>query len=251
MQRSRTGPPTTSSETGVASLPQGLPALEVLIQQARAPDAARAEVDELIAGLAQPLPPEHSPRERADLLLALIDDKHLGDFTGSRGQTVRSAAVQALMGLGYPYALEVPPDALEPRSGREERAGQDSPGRVFAGGAGWAGFCIVMLLGLLQLIPTLMITDSFARSSDRWLGLVAVLLIAGSSFLPASLVALGHAFKSRLLRGLGGVLLVIAGLVWLFPGLFMLYHTAAGLIPIAVGVLYFVSVALMDSVAPD
>ncbi len=251
MQRSRTGPPTTSSsETGVASLPQELPALEVLIQQARAPDAARAEVDELIAGLAQPLPPEHSPRERADLLLALIEDKHLGDFTGSRGQTVRSAAVQALMGLGYPYALEVPPDALEPRSGREDRAHQGTPGRVFAGGAGWGGFSIVMLLGLLQLIPTLMITRGFSRS-DNWIQLVAVLIIAGTSFLPASLVALGHAFNSRFLRGLGGVWLVLAGLVWLFPGLFVLYNSAAGLIPIAVGVLYFVSVAMMDSVAPD
>jgi hypothetical protein len=250
LQRSRTGPPTTSSETGVASLPQGLPALEVLIQQARAPDAARAEVDALIAGLAQPLPPEHSPRERADLLLALIDDKHLGDFTGSQGQTVRSAAVQALMGLGYPYALEVPPDALEPRSGREDRASQDQPGRVFAGGAGWAGFSIVLLLGLLQLIPTLMITDGFNRR-DKWLELVAMLFIAGTSFLPAALVALGHAYNSRFLRGLGGVWLVIAGLLWLFPGLFVLYNSAAGLIPIAVGVLYFVSVAMMDSVAPD
>jgi hypothetical protein len=96
----------------------------------------------------------------------------------------------------------------------------------------------------------LMIT-SRSRHSDNWWELVALLFIAGNSFVPASLVALGHAFKSRVLRGLGGVLLVLAGLMWMLPGLFVLYNSAAGLLPIAVGVLYFVSVSLMDSVAPD
>ena len=221
----------------------------MLIEQVRAPDAARAEVDELITGLAQPLGPEQSPRERADLLLALIDDKHLGDFTGSLGQTVRSAAVQALLELGYPYALEVPPDALEPRSLRADRAGTSAPGRVFASGKGWAGFSIVMLFGLLQLIPTLMYSMDFG-SRDDWLGWV-VLAIAATSFLPASLVALGHAFHSRILRGLGSVWLALVGLAALLPGLFVLYSSVAGLIPIAVGLLYFISIWLMDSSTPD
>lgn len=249
MQRSRTGPPTTASDTGVASLPQELPALEVLIQQARAPDAARAEVDELIAGLAQPLPAEQSPRERADLLLALIDDKHLGDFSGSQGQTVRSAAVQALMALGYPYALEVPPDALEPRPEREYRGGQAGSLPVFTNGKGWAGFSLVVLIGLVQLSIALMFTSD--ASPDEWVKLVALAITTGTCFLPAGLVALGHTFRSRFLRGLGGIWLVLVGLLWVLPGLFVLINSAAGLIPIAVGTLYFLSVGLMDSAAPD
>lgn len=250
MQRSRTGPTTSSSETGVASLLEELPSLEVLIQAARAPGAARAEVDALIAGLSLSPSPEQSPRERADLLLSLIEDKHLGDFTGSTGQTVRSAAVEALLALGYPYALEVPPEALEERPAREDKARTEAPGRIFASGKGWAGFSLVMFIGLAQLIPTLLITADF-DSRDEWISLWATAIISGTTFLPAFLVALGHYFRSRLLRGLGGVWLVLAGLLWILPGLFVLTSSAFGLLPICVGGLLIASVALMDSVAPE
>ena len=250
MQRSRTGPPTSSSESGVASLPEGLPALEVLIDQVRAPGAARAEVDELIAGLAQPLGPEQSPRERADLLLSLIEDKHLGDFTGGKGVTVRSAAVEALLALGYPYALEVPPDALEDRPAREPTASSEASGSIFASGKGWAGFSLITLIGLAQVIPVLMFTSDM-RGSDRELGLWVSLIIAGTTFLPAVLVALGHYFRNRLLRGLGGLWLVLVALLWLVPGLFLLTRTAFGLVPLTVGLLLIAGVALMDSAAPE
>ena len=250
MQRSRTGPPTSSSESGVASLPEALPALEVLIERARAPDAARAEVDELIAGLAQPLPPEQSPRERADLLLSLIEDKHLGDFTGTQGLTVRSAAVEALLALGYPYALEVPPDALEERPAREPTFRPEAPGYIFGSGKGWAGFSLITLIGLAQVIPVLLFTSDM-RGSDRELGLWISLIIGGTTFLPAVLVALGHYLRSRALRGLGGVWLILVSLLWIVPGLFLLTNTTFGLVPVTVGALLIAGVALMDSAAPE
>jgi hypothetical protein len=88
-------------------------------------------------------------------------------------------------------------------------------------------------------------------SPDEWVKLVALAITTGTCFLPAGLVALGHTFRSRFLRGLGGIWLVLVGLLWVLPGLFVLINSAAGLIPIAVGTLYFLSVGLMDSAAPD
>ena len=250
MQRSRTGPPSASSESSVASLPDALPPLEELLQEARSPGAARAEVDALIAGLAQPLAPEQSPRERADVLLALIEDTHLGDFTGSNGQTVRSAAVEALLALGYPYALEVPPDALERRPARKREEAAASSTHLFSNGKGWAGFSLVALIGLGQLALALFIASMFSRS-DSGPTLLALALAVGTNFLPLLLVALGHVLRNKLLRGLGGIWLVLMGLLWMVPGLFILMNSAAGLIPIAVGVLLIAGVALMDSAAPD
>jgi hypothetical protein len=246
VQRSRTAPPpSASSENQVASLPEALPALEVLLEQARAPGAARAEVDALLAGLAQPLAPGQSPRERADLLLALIEDKQLGGFTGSKGRTVRAAAVEALLSLGYPYALEVPPDALETRPAeavsRAEAAGP------FSSNKGWAGLSLIMLIGLVQLIPALLFTTSMGSDSE-WLSAWAVGIIGGTTFLPALMVLLGHVWRSRLMRGIGNVWLVLVGLLWMIPSVFVLASAGPiGLIPFTVGLLFIVGVALMES----
>ncbi|WNZ62177.1 hypothetical protein QEG98_41300 [Myxococcus sp. MxC21-1] len=68
------------------------------------------EVDALIAAIAQrPAEDPEALRERTDYLLSLMTLP--GDasvLTGSAGITVRTAAVEALLELGYPYALEVP-----------------------------------------------------------------------------------------------------------------------------------------------
>lgn len=224
--------------------------MEVLLQEARAPGAARAEVDALLVGLAQPMAPEQSPRERADLLLALIEDKHLGDFTGSAGRTVRSAAVQALLELGYPYALEVPPDALEQRSGPAHEAQDGSADSLFSSLKGWAGLSIIGLIGLAQLIPGLYFASMISSDSTK-LALWVIAIVCGTTFVPVSLVALGHSLRSRLLRGVGNIWLVLAGLLWLLPGLFALTSSVAGLIPVVVGILFIVAVALMDTTAPS
>jgi hypothetical protein len=90
---------------GSASLPE-------LLVVVRSPGVVRAEVDALIRGLASPLAEGESPRTRADLLLSVIESSDVGDLPGSEGNTPRAAAVKALLQLGYPYALEIPPEAL-------------------------------------------------------------------------------------------------------------------------------------------
>ncbi|HEX8703721.1 MAG TPA: hypothetical protein VF815_33095 [Myxococcaceae bacterium] len=251
MQRSRTGPPNTPSETSVASLPDAPAPLEVLLQAARAPDAARPEVDALIAGMAQPLAPEQSPRERADLLLSLIEDRHLGDFSGSRGQTVRSAAVQALLALGYPYALEVPPEALEGRSARRSDSTPDTvaPKGLFTSGKGWAGFSIVLLIGTAQLIPMLLLTSGMRKYSE--FSLWAGGFITVTTFLPLALVTLGHVLPKPALRNAGSVWLIVVSFLYLLLGIIVLMNSVVGLVPLVAGLLLIAGTALMDSAAED
>lgn len=52
-------------------------------------------------------------REKADLLLALLEDGQLEGLRLTEQRTARAAAVEALLHLGYPYALEVRPEDLE------------------------------------------------------------------------------------------------------------------------------------------
>jgi hypothetical protein len=82
------------------------------VELARAQGAARREVDALLRGLSVPLPAGEDARARADLLHDILEDKRVRAFTGSNGRRVAHAAVEALEALGYPYALEVPPELL-------------------------------------------------------------------------------------------------------------------------------------------
>src|SRR5689334_5354316 len=78
------------------------------------PGVIPSEVDALQAAIARPPGDGESLRERADFLLSLMAlPEEAADRTGSTGLTVRAAAVEALMELGFPYALEVPPEVLE------------------------------------------------------------------------------------------------------------------------------------------
>jgi len=52
-------------------------------------------------------------RACADLLLRLLEEGKLQGLEDSRGRTARAAAVEALLGMGYPYALELAPEDLE------------------------------------------------------------------------------------------------------------------------------------------
>ena len=49
------------------------------------------------------LPP---PRVRADVMLDILEDKRLCALTGSDGRRVGVMALEALLELGFPYALE-------------------------------------------------------------------------------------------------------------------------------------------------
>jgi hypothetical protein len=110
MERVRPPRPETSSEESLQRLPRrpSLPALVERLQLSGTPE----EVDALIRGLARPLEEGESPRQRADFLLSLIESPDKSTLRGTNGRGVGDAAVKALMNLGYPYALEVPPEAL-------------------------------------------------------------------------------------------------------------------------------------------
>lgn len=85
----------------------------MLLEQARAPGAARREVDALLRGLVLPVPPGEDARGRAEFLHDLLEDRRVCSFTGSNGRRVAHVAVEALEALGYPHALLVPPELLE------------------------------------------------------------------------------------------------------------------------------------------
>ncbi len=89
-----------------------LHSLNVLLDVVRSPGVLSSDVDALVTGLARPLADGESPRQRADFLLSLLELQDVCELRGEQELTVRFASVQALLGLGYPYALEVPPEAL-------------------------------------------------------------------------------------------------------------------------------------------
>jgi len=225
----------------VASLPEGrLPSLSALVEEVRAPGAARAEVDALLAGLSQPLPPDHPPREHADLLLSLIGDDMVAGYTGSNGRTVRAAAIQALIALGYPYALEVPPEALEAMARDGELR---DPGLLSTQKGRW-GTGLVALAGVLQLFPALYF--GVEMGSAMFLA-ITLSIIAGTTFIPALVAILGQHVGSRGLKSFGLGWLKFAAALWAGSGILALGSPL--LLPVALtfGGLIFFGARLMGA----
>lgn len=236
MERTRAAPPRSADDAEVPSLPEGPPSLKALIQEVLAPGAARADVDALLTSLARPPPLEPSRREHADLLLSLIEDPHIGSFTGSEGRTVRAAAVLALVELGYPYALEVPPDALEahPTKPREATDPPDLDTKA------WIGLWLMVGLGLLEISP--FILGPSRHSSIEW---GFVLAVASTNILPASLTALGRGQGLSFFLGLGLLWLLLAGVLLTLGGVAILFASVYGLIPLGIGILTLVCTGLL------
>ena len=244
VERSRPSPPRSGADAdaGVASLPRQLPSLSVLVEEVRSPGAARAEVDALLAGLSQPLPSEHSARERADVLLALLADEHLCDFTGSQGRTVRAATVQALIALGYPYALELPPEALPSVSAvdRVLRAG------LLSTTSGKLGFGVLTTLGLLMLAPVWLASQLANLSAGAVL--IALVVVACLSVVPAGLTVAGHNLGSKALKRTGNIWLVLSALLWMLLGSVGLARDAPiSLVPMGVGLLTLIGTWLLNA----
>jgi hypothetical protein len=86
---------------------------------------------------------EGGSREVADLLLQLLESGRLEGLEEAEGRTCRGVAVETLVGLGYPYALEVRPEDLEflRHQTRPPQTGLLSKGALAAGvlGAGFVG----------------------------------------------------------------------------------------------------------------
>ncbi|WP_375769046.1 hypothetical protein NR798_46505 [Archangium gephyra] len=159
MQRLQHAPPASTEEGAepVASLPAFEPVpvrerLELLRLSGVAPD----EVDTFLAGLEAPSLPGESPRERADLLLELLEEERLCELTGSSGRRVGLAALETLLRLGYPYALDVTPEMLARARGPEPLLSS----RAFAG---------LGLTGLNVLVPVLLLHQEFLAYVDALL----------------------------------------------------------------------------------
>jgi hypothetical protein len=71
-----------------------------------------------------------SPRSTADCLQALLASGDLATLRASDGTSARAVAVERLLGLGYPYALEVSPEDLA--HWRAERPSEATDGRGLA-----------------------------------------------------------------------------------------------------------------------
>lgn len=228
----------------MASLPTDLPSLSVLVEKVRAPEAARAEVDALLAGLTQPLPPAASPRKRADLLLSLIEDAQIADYTGTGGRTVREAAIEALLALGYPYALEVPPEALAAAQRQESTGPLQRTSRKAK-----VGFRLVALAGAVQMIPVVSAAiDSGSHSSWNILLGMATVLILATTFLPAWLIMVGRNKGNAILKLLGQGWLTLTSLSCLGSGALTLGSSSLfGLSSVAIGGMMLAGAILMGS----
>lgn len=88
-------------------------------------------------------------RQVADFLLKQLEAGGLKDLSDSEGRSCRGRAVEALLAMGYPYALEVAPEDLEQL--REETGA--GAGR-FDGWAGW-GLASVVVSSGVELARTL------------------------------------------------------------------------------------------------
>ncbi|GHG69100.1 hypothetical protein [Comamonas sp. JC664] len=90
-----------------------LPVL-VLIEQARGADVAlRPGVAERLNLQLARMAQSGGDRLVADTFLRLLESGRLSGLVDSQGRSCRAAAVEALLSLGFPYALEVRPEDLE------------------------------------------------------------------------------------------------------------------------------------------
>ncbi|MFP2962856.1 hypothetical protein ACLEPN_35080 [Myxococcus sp. 1LA] len=178
-----------SSVESLAPLPAPAP-LTALRDALGSPGVIPSEVDALIAAVAQRPEGEEALRERTDFLLSLMTlpgDASLQ--TGSAGITVRTAAVEALLELGYPYALEVPPDALE--RARRERGRPTDVDRPRRAPSPTVASSVALLNVLAQLFMV-----SFVRArtlDDMTTEVLPYLLVVGT---PALLGILGIGLKA-------------------------------------------------------
>lgn len=204
----RTRPPPSSSEDPevLSGVPPALPSLSQLLEVVRGPAVMKSDVDALAEALARPPAGDETPRERADLLLSLLEDPELRDYTGSDGRRVRTLAVEALLALGYPYALEIPPEALA--QARPAAAGAAQEPRTPVAGLFTGGLAL-----LTQVLLGLWGGGLALGGGEPRPGLL--LYMAGALLLPTLLAVLGGWRGLRWPQLVGVGLMVVVGLAWL------------------------------------
>jgi hypothetical protein len=99
--------------------------LELALAEARAPGADAAARRTFVDRLARL--DLGDARATADALLKVLASADLTTLRASDGTSARAAAVERLLALGYPYALEVSPEDLA--HWRAERPSEATDGR--------------------------------------------------------------------------------------------------------------------------
>jgi hypothetical protein len=164
------------------------------------------EVDAMIRALALPLAENESPRARADFLLSVLEATQSSSLKGSDGRSLRVATVEALLALGYPYALEVPPEALDEVSrDREDNAPRDIP-RV-----GIAAAVVAMLAQAIFVLPAVLPILDGSRNTSPFF----VLFLLGAAWGPSLSALLGGWRRIRGLQRLGLITMALMGSIWL------------------------------------
>ncbi|RKH45549.1 hypothetical protein, partial [Corallococcus sicarius] len=210
--------PPTADETTDAPQPvaaetaEAFPPLAALLAEVKSPGMVRADIDALIAAMGRAPAADASLRERADLLLGLMSrDNPVGKYRGENWTTVRQAAMAALLALGYPYALELPPEMVESYPSAPPVNDSPRPGP----GPG-AGSVVITLLSSLHQTGLIRLVAEFTGAVQfDWGSSLGPSLILGmvGVWLPALCSFLGHGLRKRWLQVVGA-----AGLWLLFVG---------------------------------
>ena len=210
------------------SVPEAMRSLPELIEQAREASGAEHSARALrLNRHLEALASGGGSREVADVLLRLLESGQLEELEEKGGRTCRAVAVETLLRLGFPYALEVRPEDLEHlrQRGSPRRRRRVVPTALAAGslGAGLVGewwmlphgfdtssaaLPLVTVMGL-QLLALMAAVLGAERSDARRAGLWVLALL---SALQVLLGVLG--FSPALLVG-GGAGLLAWLLLWL------------------------------------
>jgi hypothetical protein len=178
-----------------------LTVLSAFVQEARAAtsEAERSSLAERINHQLDTLEVGGEGRRVADLLHQFLESGQLAGLEDASGRTCRAAATEALLRLGFPFALEVRPEDLEHLRTLDPSAPSRFPwapwGAAGALGAGtvteWLltqsaspslpseepllPLVLLMGLSLLSLVPALLGPE---RSDARRAGLLGLLVLA-------------------------------------------------------------------------
>lgn len=106
------GAPAGEAQATAPGAPMLQAQLEEALAQLEHPDADRQE---LAGRLNHALltAPKDGGRPLADVLLRALESGRLSELVGPDGRSCRAAAAEALISLGYPYALELSPEDLD------------------------------------------------------------------------------------------------------------------------------------------
>jgi hypothetical protein len=223
VQRSRSTvrAPEASGEVSEPADLGEVPSPRWLLEEVRAPGAARAEVDALLRGLELPLVPGETARERADLLHEIIEDEQIREYMGSGGRKVAHVAVLRLGELGFPYALEVPPELFAQARAAGRKGRSPSWGPSESESSGTAGTGLVMVAGGLEVLPALFLATN-GKFDDLVTSLLWILAVSLTSFVPALLADSETVLRTRWLHYLMLLAVALPGLGWLGLTLFVL-----------------------------